>query len=107
MYRAATNRAPSPTEQASGEIALTRHSRSAFVRSVLQSPARLTSRVRLTYDRTLDRAPDPGGLSYWKAYSGDTGRLSRMLAVQMASAEAWNVAQRDGVAAGRGSRLFP
>lgn len=70
------------------------------------SDAGLTSRVRLSYDRTLDRSPDPAGLRYWKSYYGRSGRLARMLSAQMASSEAWAIAQQDGVSAERGDRLF-
>jgi hypothetical protein len=62
--------------------------------AVLFSDPGIESRVNLAFARTLDRAPDPGGLQFWGQLYADTGSMSLIMAHPLLSDEAWAIAQR-------------
>jgi hypothetical protein len=93
VYQIAAARLPTPDELAEGLEALATGSTTQFLGSVLRSTDGLATRVRLAYRATLYREPDAGGLAYWSGFYHQTGSMSQMLAAQIMSAEAWELAQ--------------
>jgi hypothetical protein len=93
VYNAATFRTPTDDERDDALDALATGSNAQFVGSVLLSADGLGSRVQIAYERTLAREADPGGLAYWSTFYRQTGSMSQMLAAQILSDEAWEVAQ--------------
>lgn len=61
---------------------------------VLLSAEGVNNRVTVAYERTLNRAPDSGGLSFWGQLYRDTGSMSLILAHPLLSDEAWEKAQQ-------------
>jgi hypothetical protein len=94
LYYAATRNFPTD-EQIDDAVAMLRDGlRLDLAYEVLLSPRGVEDRVNVAFERTLDRAPDSGGLRFWGQLYVDTGSMSLILAHPLLSDEAWDIAQR-------------
>jgi hypothetical protein len=98
-YLATTFAEPTDQQLNEGLATIAASSRADLVYSLLHSDAGVASRVIISYERTLNRDPDPGGAAYWAELYHHSGSLAQMMSNQIRSQEAWDIAQQPDVTA--------